>query len=166
MIEILNLVDKSGIRIGSMEKMAVHRAGALHEAFSIFIFDGRGHTLLQLRARAKYHSGGLWSNACCGHARLNENIVDAAHRRLKEEMGFDCELEKLYSFTYRTAFKGGLIEHEFDHIFIGRYEGSPVINRKEADHWKWANTMWVEKDLKHNPDAYTYWFKLAWLKFF
>lgn len=165
MQEILNLTDQSGNRIGSMEKMAAHRTGALHEAFSIFIVNSQGETMLQKCSRKKYHSGGLWSNACCGHPRAGEQLQAAAHRRLREEMGFDCALSEAFSFAYRKRFPNGLVEHEFDHVFIGRYERSPRLNKKEASDWKWSALSRVERDLSTMSDAYTHWFKLAFPRF-
>src|SRR4051794_281839 len=101
-----------------MEKMEVHRSGTLHRAFSVFIFNGKGQLLLQQRALDKYHSGGLWTNTCCSHPRVGELTPDAAHRRLQEEMGMDCELTELFQFSYRHEFGNGLIENEYDHVFI------------------------------------------------
>jgi len=159
--ETLNLVDETGKRIGAMEKMAAHRAGMLHEAFSIFIINSRGEMMLQKRARRKYHSGGLWTNACCGHARAEEDLFVATHRRLREEMGFDCALAEAFSFIYAVALGGGVTENEFDHVFIGYYERQPHINKKEADDWRWETFSRIERDLVAMPEFYTYWFRLA-----
>ncbi len=165
MEETLNLVDEAGNRVGSMEKLAAHRAGALHEAFSIFIVNSRGDAMLQKRSRKKYHSGGLWSNACCGHPREGEPLEAAAHRRLREEMGFDCALAEIFSFIYRKEFPNGLVEHEFDHVFLGRYEREPRLNKKEASDWKWSSLSRIERDLATVPGAYTYWFDRAFPRF-
>ncbi|HEU0080691.1 MAG TPA: isopentenyl-diphosphate Delta-isomerase [Candidatus Paceibacterota bacterium] len=160
MQETLNLVDRAGKRIGAMEKIAAHRAGELHEAFSIFIFNSRGEWLLQKRSRRKYHSAGLWSNACCGHPRAGELLESAAHRRLREEMGFDCSLREAFALTYCVELPGGMVEHEFDHVFVGRYERDPRSDRREASDWKWSTPSRIERDLAAAPDAYTYWFRL------
>lgn len=92
MEERLILVDTDDRPIGICEKMRAHHEGLLHRAFSIFVFDSAGRLLLQQRALNKYHSGGLWSNTCCGHPRPREALPDAVRRRLGEEMGFACEL--------------------------------------------------------------------------
>lgn len=98
MQERVILVDRMGREIGTEEKLKAHREGKLHRAFSIFIFNTVGELLLQKRSKTKYHSGGLWTNTCCGHPRPGESHYDAARRRLNEEMGFDCDLTGLFQF--------------------------------------------------------------------
>src|SRR4249919_2599143 len=110
------LVNEQNEAIGTMEKMEAHRKALLHRAFSVFIFNSKGEMLLQQRALNKYHSGGLWTNACCSHPRPGELIEDAATRRLKEELGFETPLKKIFQFTYQASFDNGLTEHEFDHV--------------------------------------------------
>lgn len=113
------LVNELDQETGLMEKMEAHEKGLLHRAFSVFIMNDQGDMLLQQRALDKYHSGGLWTNACCSHPLPGEAVEAAAHRRLSEEMGFDCPLRELFQFTYRTEFDNGLIEHEYDHVWTG-----------------------------------------------
>jgi isopentenyl-diphosphate delta-isomerase len=161
MEETVILVDHNDREVGGAEKLQAHREGSLHRAFSVFVFNSRGELLLQQRARAKYHSGGLWTNTCCSHPRLGEGTEEAAHRRLVEEMGFDCELEEAFHFTYRVEFGDGLVEHEFDHVFLGRFDGAPTPDPQEVGDWKWADTEALEKDLGENPGRYAHWFKLA-----
>lgn len=120
MTENVILVDKNDQPIGQGEKTAVHKAGQLHRAFSILIFNDKGKLLLQQRAKGKYHCPRLWSNTCCSHPRPGEDILVAAHRRLQEEMGFDCPLEDKFSFIYKVKFDNGLTEHEYDHVLIGK----------------------------------------------
>src|SRR6185503_9661232 len=123
--EMVVLVDEDDREAGTGEKMAVHRSGRLHRAFSVFVVDGEGRLLLQRRAAVKYHSAGLWSNTCCGHPRPGETILAAATRRLKEEMGFECRLRPAFSFIYRAALDHGLTEHELDHVLLGSHDGAP-----------------------------------------
>lgn len=160
MAEIINTVDSTGNRGGEMEKLAAHQQGVLHEAFSIFIFNKLGELLLQQRAIGKYHSGGLWTNTCCSHARVGENISTAVHRRLQEEMGFDTELEEVFTFTYKVAFDNGLTEHEFDHVFIGNYEGEIKPDADEVESYKWVNIAKLKGYIEHHPEKYTYWLKI------
>lgn len=155
------LVDERDIEVGVCDKLAAHKKGLLHRAISIFIFSTKGEILLQKRAKTKYHSGGLWSNTCCSHPRHGENVEAAAHRRLEEEMGFDCPLEKVHSFIYRTPFENGLVEYEFDHVLVGVYNGTPVINPEEAEDWKWMIQEAVVEDACVHPERYSYWFKIA-----
>jgi isopentenyl-diphosphate delta-isomerase len=155
------LVDAQDRELGTAQKLAAHREGQLHRAVSAFVFDGRGHMLLQRRAVAKYHSGGLWSNACCTHPRPGEDVEAAAHRRLVEEMGFDCHLTPVSSFIYRAEFHNGLVEHEFDHLFVGRFDGSPVHDPNEVAEWRWSAFHQVLADMTATPNQYTAWFGLA-----
>ena len=160
-MEKIILVDESDNMTGEGEKMEVHRKGLLHRCFSIFIFNSSGEMMLQQRAKHKYHSGGLWTNACCSHPRPGEQNIDAAHRRLKEEMGFDCDLREVMTFTYRAQLDHGMTEHEYDHVFIGIYDGEPLLNPEEADGWKLASISSIIDDLKCNPGSYTAWFSIA-----
>mgnify|MGYP003833621417 CR=1 FL=1 len=120
--------------------------------------------MLQRRAFDKYHSGGLWTNTCCSHPDPNEGVLEACHRRLQEEMGFDTELEFVTSFIYRAELDQNLIEHEFDHVYIGKYRDNPVINESEVSEWKFVNLADLENDMKKHPDHYTVWFKIIFSK--
>lgn len=137
--------------------MAVHRQGLLHRAFSIFVLNDRGELLLQQRAWHKYHSGGLWTNTCCSHPRPQEPTLSAGHRRLQEEMGFDCALQPLFNFIYRAELDHDLIEHEYDHVLIGFYNDSPTPNPDEVCAWRWVDMGELSIDLGKNPHHYTYW---------
>jgi len=160
-MEEIILVDEQDNEIGFGEKMQVHKEARLHRAFSVFVFNSRGEMLLQKRASGKYHCGGLWTNTVCSHPRKGERLEEAVHRRLQEEMGFDTELKKTFHFTYRALFDNGLTEHEFDHVFIGTFEGEPKPNPEEVGEWKWASPEEVQKDVKEHPEKYTPWFKLV-----
>ncbi|WP_055669262.1 isopentenyl-diphosphate Delta-isomerase [Desnuesiella massiliensis] len=158
--ERILLVNEYDKEVGYEEKLTVHKKGLLHRAFSIFIFDKNGRLLLQKRDSLKYHSPSLWTNTCCSHQREGELLEEAIHRRLKEEMGFDCDLKEIFQFTYKTEFKNELIENEYDHVFIGRYDGTIVPNKEEVEDFKWAHLNEIKEDIKNNPEGYTYWFKL------
>ncbi|MDE1761818.1 MAG: isopentenyl-diphosphate Delta-isomerase [Candidatus Micrarchaeota archaeon] len=152
------LVDENDLPLGTMEKLEAHRNGAtLHRAFSVFVFNSKGETLLQRRAMGKYHSKGAWSNTCCSHPRVGESIIDAAHRRLREELGFDCALKERFSFTYKSDVGEGLTEHEFDHILTGTYNGEVKPNPEEVMDYRWTDPKWLVEDMKKNPKGYTLW---------
>jgi isopentenyl-diphosphate delta-isomerase len=159
-MEKVVLVDKHDNTIGSMEKMEAHHRGALHRAFSVLLFNAEGKILLQKRSSRKYHSAGLWTNTCCSHPQPGEVIEDAARRRLREEMGIDMQPEFAYKFIYKTELDQELIEHEFDYVFVGKFNGEPAINSEEVEDWKYADIDWVRQDMNEHPDHYTYWFKL------
>lgn len=161
MSERVILVDRHDAALGTAEKQAAHVSGALHRAFSIFVFNDAGELLLQRRSIRKYHSGGLWSNTCCSHPRPGEDTAQAAHRRLREELGFDCPLETACTFVYRADVGGGLIEHEYDHIFIGRYNGAPVPDEMEVEAWRWIGLPDLRLEARSRPDRFTTWFHIA-----
>lgn len=160
MEEMLILVDQDDNPIGTAEKLFVHQQGMLHRAFSIFIFDRQGRLLLQQRAQIKYHSASLWTNSCCGHPRWGETTIEAANRRLQEEMGVATTLQKVSSFTYHAHVPGSLIEHELDHIFVGFFNGTPQVNPDEAMSWEWVNISSLLDRLKTHPEQFTAWFKI------
>ena len=155
------LVDEQDKEIGSMEKMEAHRNALLHRAFSVFIFNPSGEMLLQRRALGKYHSGGLWTNACCSHPGPGEAVLDAAQRRLREEMGFSTPLEKVFDFVYKESFDNGLTEYEFDHVFVGRYDGKIFPDREEVEDYRYQTIEKVRESLKAHPERYTVWFPIA-----
>lgn len=160
------LVTPRGKVVGVEEKIAAHQKGLLHRAFSVFVFNEQGQLLLQQRADSKYHFGGLWSNTCCSHQRLNETSVEAAHRRLPQELGFDTELHEAFTFTYRAEDpKTRLIEHELDTVLVGFYN-QPITdpNPHEVQATRWVSIAELYADLDRQPDRYTYWFKTALLE--
>jgi len=158
------LVDENDNVIGFMEKMEAHLKGVMHRAFSVFIFNSSGEMLLQQRAIGKYHSAGLWSNACCSHPYPGEDIEMAAQRRLNEEMGFKTSLEKLFDFVYKASFGNELIENEFDHVFVGKYEGEININPQEVNDYSFKSVKAIKQELKEKPETYTAWFHIAFPK--
>ena len=161
--EQLILVDADDREVGVKEKLQTHLEGALHRAFSVFVFDANRRLLLQRRAPTKYHSGGLWSNTACGHPRPGEPTLVAAHRRLKEEMGFDCELRRAFGFVYRAELESELVEHEFDHIFVGQYEGALAPDPSEVVDWRWVEWKELADNVRVEPHRYSSWLNaLIW----
>ncbi len=158
------LVDRDDNVLGTMKKMEAHETGILHRAFSIFVFNSKGELLLHQRALSKYHSPGLWTNTCCSHPRLDEDVMENAHQRLVEEMGFDCEFTEAFSFLYRADVGQGLTEHEYDHVFIGKYDGEPEINPDEVEDYKYMSMEDLRDDIENHPANYTEWFKIAFEK--
>lgn len=153
------LVDEKDNELGVMKKIKAHKEAKLHRAFSIFIFNSKKELLLQKRADNKYHSPGLWSNTCCSHPRPGKNLIEEAQRRLKEEMGFTCELKDVFSFIYKAEFFNGLTEYELDHVLIGYYNGNPEPNKDEASEWKWISLEELKRDRYNHPEKYTYWLR-------
>lgn len=159
MEEKVILVDEMDNEIGLMPKTEAHKKALLHRAISVFIFSSNGKWLLQRRALTKYHSGGLWTNACCTHPLPNESNTDAANRRLKQEMGMSVSLKELFSFTYKETLDNELTEHELDHVFIGTTDLTPNINADEVAEYKYISYDDLIHDIQNNPSNYTVWFK-------
>ena len=158
------LVDENDDMVGTMGKMEAHKQGLLHRAFSIFIFNSKGEMLLQQRAITKYHSGGLWTNACCSHPMPGEKTQVAAQRRLMEELGFETPIEKIFDFTYKAEFDNGLTEHEFDHVFAGEYEGELEINPDEVNDFVYKEVSAIKNEMQTEPQKFTAWFHIAFPK--
>lgn len=159
MDELLVLVDRHDRIKGCAPKLQAHEQGLLHRAFSIFIFDPAGRLLLQQRAFDKYHSQGLWTNTCCGHPRPGERTMAAAKRRLQEEMGMTCSLRKVSTLLYREQVSNQLIEHEFDHVFVGISDCNPVANPEEANAWQWLTISQICEQVAAVPERFSFWFR-------
>jgi len=155
------LVTETDEPIGTMDKIRAHTDGLLHRAFSIFIFDNKGRMLLQQRSGEKYHGAQLWSNTCCSHPYPGEKVEEAALRRLHEEMGFSTVLQKQFEFIYRTEVENNLIEHEYDHVFTGTYEGVIDVNKNEVADYCYEEMERVKLAIKEQPQKFTAWFKIA-----
>lgn len=143
-----------------MEKLEAHRLGKLHRAFSVVLFNPKGEMLLQKRSASKYHSGGLWTNACCSHPQPGEPMKAALQRKLKQEMGIDLLPDFAFKFHYRAELDNGLIENEVDHVYSGVFDGKPLSNPEEVESWKFENLETIRQRMLSNPEDYTAWFKL------
>ena len=159
--EYVVLVDEDDNAVGVAEKLVAHRDAARHRAVSVFLFCADGQMLLQRRALSKYHSGGLWSNTCCGHPRPGEAPLEAGARRLREEMGLACPLVPAFGFTYRADLEGGLTEHEYDHVFVGYTEDDPSPDPEEVSEWARIDCAALRADVAARPAQYTAWFQLV-----
>lgn len=153
------IVDQNDHTLGEMEKIEAHVKGVLHRAFSIFIFNSKGELLIHQRSLEKYHSPGLWTNTCCSHPQLYENLKESALERLQFEMGFTTDIHKIFSFIYHAPMENGLIEHELDHVFIGYYDDEPRINEREVQNFYWISPEQLLVDIKYHPEHYTFWFR-------
>lgn len=166
MEEKVVLVDENNQQIGLMPKMEAHEKAVLHRAFSVFIINDKGETMLQQRAAHKYHSPLLWTNTCCSHQRDGESNIEAGKRRLQEEMGFSVDLKEVFSFVYKAPFDNGLTEHEFDHVMVGYTNQEPQINPDEVANWKWMKPAKIKTAIVENPEEYTAWFKIIFERFY
>jgi isopentenyl-diphosphate Delta-isomerase len=160
----LILVDEHDVPVGTVDKMEAHEKALLHRAFSVFIFNSKGDMLLQQRAISKYHSGGLWTNACCSHPYAGQDTIAAAEKRLQEEMGFTTPLQKAFEFVYQAAFDNGLTEYEYDHVFVGEYEGNILPDKNEVEDYCFMGMEAIKNAIQSHPQKYTEWFKIAFPK--
>lgn len=160
MDEYVVLVNENDKIIGKEDKIKAHKEGKKHRAFSIFIFDKKKRMLVQQRAFGKYHCQGLWTNSCCSHPKPNEKIELAVHRRLKEELGFDCELKQIGKKSYNLKLDNGLIENEIDYLFVGEYEGEIKASKEEVSDFKFISIEELKEELEKNKEKYTPWFRL------
>ncbi len=159
-MEHVILVDEHDAELGTMEKLEAHQKGLLHRAFSILLFNSRGELLLQQRSLNKYHSGGLWTNTCCSHPLPDEDLQSATKRKLWQEMGIDLQPNFAFKFTYKAELENDLIEHECDHVFIGRFDGEPSLNPEEAMDWRFENLVSLKNSIQENPQLFSCWFKM------
>jgi len=156
---ILILVDEQDNKIGTLAKLEVHRRALLHRAVSVFVINSKGEWILQRRALNKYHSSGLWTNTCCSHPYPHETCPEAAKRRLREEMGLQCELQEVFSFIYKEQVDNNLTENEYDHVFIGITDDIPVPDKHEVIDWRAMTFSDLEMEIRHNPAFFTVWFR-------
>ncbi|UHG90532.1 isopentenyl-diphosphate Delta-isomerase [Spirosoma oryzicola] len=154
------LVNEQDNVLGTAEKLSVHESGDLHRAFSVLVFNEQGDYLLQQRAFEKYHSGGLWSNSCCGHPSQPDNTAAQANQRLYEEMGFRTDLQPLFSFQYHAQLPNGLTEHELDHVFTGQYEGPVPFNPDEVYAVRWVTPDALAREIEAAPETFSVWFRM------
>ena len=160
------LVSPEDSPVGYMEKIEAHQKGLLHRAISVFIFNERKEMLIQRRALSKYHTPGIWSNTACSHPRKNETVMEAAGRRLFEEMGLKTPLYYGFKFLYKAEFSNGLIEHELDHVFYGFSNEKPFLNSSEVCDYKYLDQGNIEKMIFQQPEIFSPWFKLTYKKVF
>lgn len=163
--EMVVLVDTQDQVIGMAEKMQAHEQGLLHRAFSVFVVrekNGELEILLQQRQSEKYHCGALWTNTCCSHPRIDEDIVTAANRRLQEEMGLSVDLTVIDSFIYRAEFSNGLVEYEYDYVLVGYYNNEAINpNPIEVENYSWCTINQLKRNLIDRPELYTPWLEPA-----
>ncbi len=159
-MEHVILVDEHDAELGTMEKLEAHQRGLLHRAFSIILFNSKGELLLQKRALKKYHSGGLWTNTCCSHPLPSENLMLATKRKLGQEMGIHLQPQFAFKFIYKAKLDNELMEHECDHVFIGHFDGAPLLNPDEAMDWRYESLSSLRSSIKKKPAIFSCWFKM------
>jgi isopentenyl-diphosphate Delta-isomerase len=157
--EDLILVDEDDRPIGTGTKQFVHRNDLLHRAFSIFLVDNQGRLLLQQRHPRKYHSGGLWANSCCGHPKVGEPLLQAAHRRLGEELGLDADLRFGFFSRYQAALDNGMSENELVYVYFGTIAAPLTPNPDEIISVDFLTPGAIRRRIEQEPDSFTYWLK-------
>jgi isopentenyl-diphosphate delta-isomerase len=157
--EDLILVNERNRAVGTATKQLVHRNGLLHRAFSIFLIDSQGRFLLQQRHPRKYHSGGLWANSCCGHPKVHEHSIQAARRRLREELGLETNLRFGFFSRYQTALDNGMHENEFVYVYFGDLVAPVKPNLDEIINIDFLTPREIDRRMRQEPNSFTYWLK-------
>lgn len=158
----LILVDLADRPLGFGEKLEIHKRGILHRAFSLFLCSPEGKLLLQRRALDKYHSPGLWTNACCSHPAPDVELHRFVAIRAKEELGVAVDsLREMGSFVYYKDFGDGLKEFELDHVFVGMTREEVIPDPREVMDMAWVKVSWAMEDLRLHPEKYTAWYPTA-----
>ena len=161
--EELILVDEQDREIGSASKAECHEGtGTLHRAFSIFVFNAENQLLLQQRSESKPLWPLYWSNTCCSHPRRGETMDLAVSRRLRQELGFECDLTYLYKFMYQAQFGDAGAEREFCSVYYGYYDGPVDANVSEIADWRFVDITSLNEELAAHPERFSPWFKLEW----
>ena len=159
-LEEVVLVNENDDVLGYEEKITAHQKGLLHRAISVLVFNKKNELLIQQRAACKYHWANVWANSCCSHPRKNESYLDAAERRVQEELGINVSLEEKFKFIYKAYdAASGLIEHELDAVFFGNFEGSIPFNTNEVQAVEWKTIEDINEEIRQTPEKYAFWFK-------
>ena len=163
--EMLVVVDENDKIIDYKSKIECHQGnGILHRAFSIFIFNSIGQIIMQKRSEQKLLWPLYWSNSCCSHPRKGESLDTAIHRRLEEELGFDTNLNYLYTFQYQAKFKDVGSENELCAVYIGMSDEQVRVNKNEIAEWRFIDPEELTKEVDDTPDQFTPWFKMEWTR--
>lgn len=163
--DVLILVDEQDREIGACEKVDCHLGeGKLHRAFSVFLFNPEGKILIQQRSATKMLWGGYWANSCCSHPRLGESTPDAARRRIKEELGVDCELRYLYKFVYHANFGNVGSEYENCWVFAGHFDGKVTADPEEIAAWRFVMPAELTAEIEADGNRFSPWLKMEWEK--
>lgn len=161
--EELILVDDRGREIGYETKRICHDGdGILHRAFSVFVFNSSGQVLLQQRHRSKRLWPEIWANSCCSHPRRGEELQDAAHRRLQQELGLDCELEHVFTFSYHARYGDQGSEREMCAVYVGSTDQEPAVHPTEIAAWRYINPDRLDHELAQTPTKFTPWLAMEW----
>lgn len=159
MQEYVVLVNDENEVLGTASKADVHTDNTpLHRGFSLFLFDKNGKLLLQQRSSGKKTWPLVWSNSVCGHPVLEETAVEAAKRRLSDELGIRTEAvyEVLPDYRYRVS-KDGVEENELCPVLIGFFDGEPVPNPDEVEAVRWIEWGTFLAEVKDGSAEYSPW---------
>lgn len=157
--EMLQRVDLEGRNLGLIPKLEAHEgAGTLHRAVSVLIFDGKGRLLIQQRAANCYHFAGRWANSCCTHPMSDEQPVEGANRALFRELGLTASLSEQFAFVYESRDPlSGLIEREYDHVFVGTTSREPNLNPEHCQSYRWISAKDLALEMNDLPEKFAPW---------
>jgi len=145
-----------------VEKLKAHQLGLRHKAVSVFVLRGP-QMLLQQRALGKYHTPGLWANACCTHPKWDEDSLTCAERRLREELGI-IGVSPRFSTTleYRADVGQGLTEHELVDVFCAEAAEAMTVDPspEEIADYRWIQIDDLRAEIAREPERFTPWLKI------
>ena len=161
--DTLIVVNEDDEVTGHLPKLECHLGdGILHRAFSVFLFNSDGELLLQQRSAEKFLWPMYWSNSCCSHPRENESIASAATRRVREELGVECQVDYLYKFQYQARYADVGSENELCSVLAGTHSGEIKVDPKEIADWRFVTPTKLTEEIETDGERFTPWLKLEW----
>jgi isopentenyl-diphosphate delta-isomerase len=151
-------VDEHDNELGEVSRTGAHDGeGILHRAFMTLLVDAEGRLLLARRSPFKRLWALAWADSCAGHPRPGESVIDAARRRVGEELGCTCELRSIGSFAYHAQLPGAGSERELCHVLVGRATGPLDPDPAEVAEVGAFRLADLDIEMRDRPDDYAPW---------
>jgi isopentenyl-diphosphate delta-isomerase len=162
MQELVVLVDSNNNQIGTARKETVHTQDTpLHRGLSLFLFNSKGELLLTRRALTKKTFPGVWTNTVCGHPGPGESVIEAAKRRLSDELGINendlKNMKEVAPYRYRFADSNGIVENEICPVLVAHADVDPKVKKSEVGEWKWMKWEEFLQDIHTRSGLYSPW---------
>lgn len=161
--ELVVLLDAGGRPCGTALKRDVHGPDTpLHLAFSCYVFNRAGQTLVTRRALVKATWPGVWTNSFCGHPAPGEQMTDAVRRRGDWELGIGLSRieQRLPHFRYRAVDPQGIAENELCPVFTAQTDDSVAPRPSEVYEYRWVSLPGLAVAAESAPWAFSPWLVL------